>query len=558
MRRGSDCYTRKLKILDIVPRKPMAPPPRPARHSEGLLEVIQVAIKVEHITLPKARSIRWNPSPAELRELTSQMPNARHTEYDNYNVQTRVVSRSKASTFIVTDTPQYHSDKTISVEEGERLRALQEAHIAERDMIVVDGYIGNDPEYRVRARLFIDVASANVAGMQKWLYFEAENPGPDWNPELTVIYTPNLEAQGYPDDRCIAVYLDEGVTRVFNSDYFGESKKGGLRMWNAMTYERGGLSLHAGCKVVPTQRGEQTMLIVGLSGTGKTTTTFTRQNDSKPVQDDFVALYPGGKVIATENGCFAKTFGLDPKFEPTIHGAVCKPEAFLENVSQNDAGKIDFFDTSYTQNGRAVFRMEALGWHKDARELKTVNQFLILNRNDNIIPGVARLSPAQAAAYFMLGETRGTSAGGKDEDGKFLRVPGTNPFFPLLHAQQGNRFLELMQTCNFEVFLLNTGRVGGGDDDERSKKVTIPYSSAIVKAIAEGTIKWEKDPDFGYEVASEVPGVDDIEILQPRLLYERQGRKGDYEQLVARLKADRHEFLNRWEGLRGEIIAAVS
>src|SRR5207302_50612 len=81
-------------------------------------------------------------------------------------------------------------------------------------------------------------------------------------------------------------------TRVLNSDYFGESKKGGLRMWNALTYERGGLSLHAGCKVIPTNRGEQAMLIVGLSGTGKTTTTFTRQNNSQPVQDDVVALYP--------------------------------------------------------------------------------------------------------------------------------------------------------------------------------------------------------------------------------------------------------------------------
>ncbi|GIV00144.1 MAG: hypothetical protein KatS3mg014_1759 [Actinomycetota bacterium] len=47
-----------------------------------------------------------------------------------------------------------------------------------------------------------------------------------------MIYTPNLPAPGYPDDRVIAVDLENGVTRVLNSDYFGESKKGGLRMWN--------------------------------------------------------------------------------------------------------------------------------------------------------------------------------------------------------------------------------------------------------------------------------------------------------------------------------------
>ena len=55
---------------------------------------------------------------------------------------------------------------------------------------------------------------------------------PDWKPEVTVIYTPNLEAKGFPKDRLIAVDLENYVTRVFNSDYFGESKKGGLRMWN--------------------------------------------------------------------------------------------------------------------------------------------------------------------------------------------------------------------------------------------------------------------------------------------------------------------------------------
>ncbi|HXZ98885.1 MAG TPA: phosphoenolpyruvate carboxykinase [Candidatus Binatia bacterium] len=508
-------------------------------------------------TLPEARATQWNPSPQELRVLTAAMPNARLTAFGNYNVQTRVTSRSKASTYVVTNHPELHSDQTVSRDEGARLARLQDDHIRDREMLVVDGYIGNDPSDRVPIRLFIDAANANIAGMQRWLYFDAEDAGRDFAPRLTVIYTPNLPAPGYPNDRVIAVDLDAGVTRVLNSDYFGESKKGGLRMWNQIVYGRGGLALHAGCKVIPTPRGEQTMLIVGLSGTGKTTTTFTRQNDSKPVQDDFVALYPDGRVAATENGCFAKTFSLDPEFEPSIFGAVCKPEAYLENVSQDESGKVDFFDTSYTQNGRAVFRMEALGWHRDARELSRVDQLLILNRNDSIIPGVARLDPAQAAAYFMLGETRGTSAGGKDEEGKFLRVPGTNPFFPLRHERQANRFLELHSSIGFEVFLLNTGRVGGGDDDPRSTKVSIHHSSAIVRAIAEGAIAWERDPDFGYEVAARVPGIDDPEILQPRRLYERQGRRDEYQRLVRRLVDERRQYMARWSGLDPRITAAI-
>lgn len=515
-------------------------------------------VKAPPTTLVPGRSVRWNPDPETLRQLTGRMPNARLTIYDNYNVQTRVVARSKASTFVVADDPAPYSTPTISRAEGARIAALQDEYIRGRDMIVVDGYIGNDPATRVPARLYIEESNANIAAMQQHLYFAPEDAGPEVQPRLTVIYTPNLPAPGYPDDRLIAVDLEAGVTRVLNSDYFGESKKGGLRMWNVLTYERGGLALHAGCKVVPTARGEQVMLIVGLSGTGKTTTTFTRQNDSQPVQDDFVALYPGGRIVATENGCFAKTFGLDPREEPAIYGAVTKREAYLENVSQNQRGELDFFDTTYTQNGRAVFRMDALGIARDARDVTRVHHLLILNRNENIIPAVARLDRVQAAAYFMLGETQGTSAGGKEEAGKFLRVPGTNPFFPLRHELQGNRFLELLDECHFEVYLLNTGRVGGPAEDERSKKVSIAVSSAVVKAIAEGTIEWETDVDFGYQVAAAVPGIDDPELLQPRRLYRRQGRSDEYAALVGRFKRERRDFLAQFPGLRPEIAEAVA
>ena len=360
----------------------------------------------------------------------------------------------------------------------------------------------------------------------------------------------------HPDERLIAVDLENNITRVLNSDYFGESKKGGLRMWNKIVYDRGGLALHSGCKVIPVAGKNRVGLIVGLSGTGKTTTTFTKQNGSLPVQDDFVAWMPDGRVYVTENGCFAKTYGLNPEDEPTIYGAVTQPDSYLENVSQR-GDDVDFYDESYTQNGRATFPFGVIESAAD-REIDDAHFLLILNRNENVIPAVAKLEGPQAAAYFMLGETKGTAAGGADEAGKSLRVPGTNPFFPMLHDLQGNRFLELLEEHPLEVYLLSTGRVGGREEDERSKKVRIKHSSAIVKGIAEGTIEWERDPDFGYLVASAVPGMDDIEVLQPRKLYERTGRAEEYRAQVERLKAERTEFLARFGSLSAQIVAAVS
>lgn len=508
----------------------------------------------------EAQSFLVDPTQEQLIELTAKMPNSRWTKYGNLNVTTRVDSRSTASTFMVTNTPEAHAGhKTMPRAEYAAVVEKQENYIREQEMLVINGFIGNDAEFRVPARLIIEAANANIAGSQDLLYFKGE-PGDFTEPTVTIIYTPNLAMDGYPSERCIAVDLDNGVTRVMYPDYFGESKKGGLRMWNKIVYDRGGIPLHAGCKVIPTDQGEKTILIIGLSGTGKTTTTFTRQNDSKPVQDDFVALMPGGKVHGTENGCFAKTFALSAEYEPTIHGAVVSPGSYLENVYQTDEDDLDFFNESFTQNGRAVFAMEKLGWFKDARECGPVRALLILNRNTNIIPAVAKLPREAAAAYFMLGETQGTSAGGKDEAGKAMRVPGTNPFFPLPHALQGNRFFEILQTAPMDIYLMNTGWVGGDDADEKAgkaKKVKIPVSSAVVKAIADGTIEWTTDPDFGYQVATAVPGIDDAEFLQPRLLYERQGRPDEYKQWVARLKAEREEFLSQFPGLRTEILQAI-
>jgi phosphoenolpyruvate carboxykinase (ATP) len=492
-----------------------------------------------------------NPTPDELRTFTEAMPECRVTEYGNVNVQTRVLSRSAGSTFVVGGPS---SGKTMTLAEFEQIARRQDDYVAAHDMILIDGWIGNDPELRTRARLLMEKRYANVAGMQQKLYFPRDD---GQEPDVQVIYTPGLDAPGYPDARMIAVDLDHRVTRILNSDYFGESKKGGLRMWNAIVFERGGLALHAGLKVIPTAAGDKVFMIIGLSGTGKTTTTFTTQNGSKPIQDDFVGLLPGGRAYGTENGCFAKTFSLDPEFEPSIFGAVTQPNSYLENVFQDGSGGVNFFEQSYTQNGRAVFEMKDLLAFGDARTVGPVDYLLILNRNENIIPAVAKLTQEQAAAYFMLGETTGTSAGGAAEEGKFLRVPGTNPFFPLPHGLQGNRLLDLLATHPIETYLLNTGRVGGKDGDERSKKVRIPHTSACVKGIAEQTISFEEDPDFRYLLASDVPDFDDRELLRPAALYERQGRTDEYRGIVERLRLDRVAHLQKFTDLSEDIIKAV-
>ena len=58
-------------------------------------------------------------------------------------------------------------------------------------------------------------------------------------------------------------------------------------------------------------------------------------------------------------------------------------------------------------------------------------------------------------------------------------------------------------------------------------------------------------------MASSVPGIDDIELLQPWRLYERQGRATEYQTFVEQLRQDRRAHLDRYDQLHPSICDAV-
>jgi phosphoenolpyruvate carboxykinase (ATP) len=93
------------------------------------------------------------------------------------------------------------------------------------------------------------------------------------------------------------------------------------------------------------------------------------------------------------------------------------------------------------------------------------------------------------------------------------------------HDLQGNRFLELLEEHPLEVYLLNTGRVGGGDDGRALEE------GADQALVGDRQGHRRRDDRVGARpqtsatsVAAAVPGIDDDEVLSARKLYERTGR----------------------------------
>ena len=188
----------------------------------------------------------------------------------------------------------------------------------------------------------------------------------------------------------------------------------------------------------------------------------------------------------------------------------------------------------------------------DGIDLTKANKIVFITRRNDVVPVCARLSSEQAAAYFMLGESIETSAGDPTKAGQAKREVGTNPFIVGPEAEEGNRILQILrENPDMQAYILNTGSIGARAGSA-GDKITIKASTEIMKQLAKEGVRWQKDPDWGYDVPTEVPGVD-LAKYDPRRHYSSE----EYAALVDKLRAERREWLAKFPGLDEVIPKAI-
>ena len=308
-----------------------------------------------------------NPSQQKLRSLAVEhTPSVLQSAVGSIDKISRNKARMAKYTYIIATDGEADrwNGKTILPEKAAGLIERQRAYIDKAGaLIAIDGYLGTGQQ-ALGATWLYTPEGANIAGMQQILAFprkdveSAEALAQPFEPTFRLIYTPNLMLDDMPGRQAIVVDMANWTTYVMGPDYFGESKKGVLRMLNQYAFEKGGLVLHAGAKAVTRKDGQKlTVTVMGLSGTGKTTTTFSKQGDlTEPIQDDMVALWPNGVLSITENGCFAKIEGLSEKSEPIIYRGTVSPDAWVENGFLNEDGTFDFFKGALTAEDAKRYR----------------------------------------------------------------------------------------------------------------------------------------------------------------------------------------------------------
>ncbi|MDI6784281.1 MAG: phosphoenolpyruvate carboxykinase, partial [bacterium] len=378
----------------------------------------------------------------------------------------------------------------------------------------------------------------------------------------------------------ILVFPEIGLTYVLGSDYYGEAKKGFLRMAMWQAKEQGMLGLHAGAKILKA-RGRDgkirkySMVIFGLTATGKTTHSchdhgLTGKGEGiEIVQDDFVALRKDGSCLGTEQGFYLKTEGVNPEVQPLIYRAATTPNAIFENVMVDYLGNVLFDDETLTGNGRGIMQRLDFGDYAgpsiNLPPLDEVDGLIVafITRRNTVVPIVLKLSIEQAAAAFMLGESIESSGSDPRRAGESVREVGTNPFIVGSESEEGNIFYNFLKSHPEKIhcYLLNTGGVGEVTEisEEGTKvirqkviRVQIPEMASIIRGIVRDTIEWKKDENWNSMVPKKVEGMDMNRFELTKFYPEEK-----IEELVHQLRLERVEYIQKFKGLDPDIVEAV-
>ena len=498
---------------------------------------MDMALDLTKYGITGVKEIVYNPSYEELfkEEMAEGLTGydvGQLTELDAVNVMTGVYTgRSPKDKYIVMDenskdtvwwtTPEYKNDNhPMSEEVWATVKDIAVKELCGKRLFVVDAFCGANADTRMAIRFIMEVAW-QAHFVRNMFIKPTEEELKSFEPDF-VVYTAskakveNYKELGLNSETCVAFNISSREQVIINTWYGGEMKKGMFSMMNYYLPLKGIAAMH--CSANTDMNGENTAIFFGLSGTGKT----TLSTDPKRllIGDDEHGWDDEG-VFNFEGGCYAKVINLDKDSEPDIYNAI-RRDALLENVTVDEAGKIDFADKSVTENTRVSYPIEHI--EKIVKRVRAIssgpaakNVIFLSADAFGVLPPVSILTPEQTQYYFLSGFTAklaGTERGITEPTPTFSACFG-QAFLELHPTKYAEELVKRMEMSGAKAYLVNTGWNGSG------KRISIKDTRGIIDAILDGAINsapTKKIPYFDFEVPTELPGVDP-KILDPRDTY---------------------------------------
>ena len=410
----------------------------------------------------------------EMKEGLTGYEKGVETELNTVNVMTGIYTgRSPKDKYIVMDenskdtvwwtTEGYKNDNhPMSEETWAIVKDLAKKELSGKRLFVVDAFCGANKDTRMSVRFIMEVAWQAHFVTNMFIVPTAEELE-NFQPNF-VVYTAskakveNFAELGLNSETCVAFNTTSREQVILNTWYGGEMKKGMFSMMNYYLPLQGIASMH--CSANTDMEGKNTAIFFGLSGTGKT----TLSTDPKRllIGDDEHGWDDNG-VFNFEGGCYAKVINLDKESEPDIYNAI-KRNALLENVTVDEAGKIDFADKSVTENTRVSYpidhienivkKVNGISAGPDAK-----NVIFLSADAFGVLPPVSILTPEQTQYYFLSGFTAklaGTERGITEPTPTFSACFG-QAFLELHPTKYGEELVKKMQKSGAKAYLVNTG-----------------------------------------------------------------------------------------------------
>ena len=488
------------------------------------------------------KPVHRNPPAAELYELAVRRGEGLVASTGALAMRTGThTGRSAADKFIVRDATTegnvwWENNKALSPEHFDVLLEDFLAHAAKSELISQDLYAGADPEHRLRARIYTELAW-HALFIQHLLIVPPTAELAGFAPQFTVINLPSFRADparhGCRGETVIACDFTAKIVLIGGTSYAGETKKSVFSYLNYVLPGQGIMPMH--CSASEAHDGGDTAIFFGLSGTGKTT--LSADPSRRLIGDDEHGWSAGG-IYNFEGGCYAKTIKLSAEAEPEIFAAANSFGAVLENVILDPATRDpDFDDGSLTENTRAAYPLSAVSNASKTGVSGHPHNVVMLTADAfGVLPPIARLTPSQAMYHFLSGYTAkvaGTEKGVSGVQATFSTCFGA-PFMPRHPSVYGNLLRDFIAEHGADCWLVNTGWTGGGYGV--GQRMPLKFTRALLNAALSGKLKnvtFRRDPLFGFDVPTDVEGVPP-HLLDPRRTWsDKMGYDAQAGQLVA-------------------------
>ncbi|RME96492.1 MAG: phosphoenolpyruvate carboxykinase (ATP) [Bacteroidetes bacterium] len=513
--------------------------------------------------LKNYRKAYWNASPEELIEATIRRDMGQLSDTGAINVRTgEFTGRSPKDRFIVKDELTANevdwNDINLPFEPAafDKLYNKIVDYFAGRDVFVRDAFCGVDERYRIGVRVVNEYPWSNMFVYNMFLRpsdEEVQSFEPDW----TVINAPGFraipEVDGTRQHNFAIINFKRKCIIIGGTAYTGEIKKGIFSVMNfLLPVEHHVLPMHCSANV---GKDEDTAIFFGLSGTGKTT--LSADPNRELIGDDEHGWTDDG-VFNFEGGCYAKTIDLTEEKEPDIYRAI-KHGAILENVIfHKNTRRPDYTDASITQNTRVSYPIHHIDNARiPSRAGQPTNIFFLTCDAFGVLPPIARLTPAQAAYFFISGYTAkvaGTELG-IDEPMPIFSACFGAPFLPLHPARYAAMLAEKMKAQNTKVWLVNTGWSDGPAGE--TKRIKLAYTRAMITAALSGqldNVEYHTHTVFGFDHPIECPGVPS-RVMSPKAAWNNDERF--YTQANKLANAFINNFKKFEAGTEAEVLAAA-